>query len=251
MAITGSTDGTIAIWDLTECVENFMRQTSGLQMENLKEFQKRPRTGRGSQGGRWWRSIDGHNAKKKPFEGKTCMDFVPVGRTDSSNEMESRTSETSLSEKGSAHFTVQVDKQDSSIPERRNVDLLPEKSVLAPLKILDSVHQSGINCLYVSDIKDLRPSDSRFSFYVVSGGDDQAINCLRCDLEVNPKGEIQSIRSTSPQVAINNYDHHFLIQNHQMHVLCLDKIISAHSSAVKGTIQVASNFICFFVIYDL
>ncbi|PIN24563.1 hypothetical protein CDL12_02710 [Handroanthus impetiginosus] len=105
--------------------------------------------------------------------------------------------------------------------------------------VLDNVHQSGVNCLYVSDIKDLRPSDSRLSFYIISGGDDQAINYLRCDLENNTMREnshtmTAKIHSTTLPASTNHFNHRCLIQNHQMQFLCLDKIMSAHSSAIKG-----------------
>lgn len=223
-----------------------MRQISGLEMENSMEFQKRPRTGRGSQGGRWWRSIDSHNAKKKPghciFREKANIHLVSAERTDSGNEMENHvhgTSETSLSEQSHVHVPLQVGNQASFVSGRKTDDLSPQTSVLVAVEVLDNIHQSGVNCLCVSDVKDHRLPKSMFSFYVVSGGDDQAINCLRCDLEINPVGKNSQnmnakIHCTTKPVAVNNCYHHFLIQNHQMQVVYLDKIISAHSSAVKG-----------------
>ncbi|XP_011079487.1 uncharacterized protein LOC105162994 [Sesamum indicum] len=246
LAITGSTDGSIGIWDLTKCVENFMRQISGLQMENCMELQKRPRTGRGSQGGRWWRSIGSHSAKKKPHNsdliGKTQTGLYYVGRTESDNKMENHvqgTFETSLSGKSNAQVPFQVDNQASFVSVRKKDDLSPEASVLVAMHVLGNVHQSGVNCLNVSDVQDLRSADSRFSFYVISGGDDQAINCLRCDLKINPVLETcpnmsMKIHCTTLPVAANNYNGHCLIKNHQMQFYNVDKIISAHSSAVKG-----------------
>ncbi|KAK4418002.1 WD repeat-containing protein 6 [Sesamum alatum] len=247
LAITGSTDGSIGIWDLTECVENFMRQISGLQMENCMEFQKRPRTGRGSQGGRWWRSIGSHSAKKKPHNcdliGKTNTGLVSVGRTESDNKMENQvygTSETSLSGKGNAQVPLQVDNQASFVSGSKKDDLSPEPSVLVALHVLGNVHQSGVNCLNVSDVQDLRSPDSRFSFYIISGGDDQAINCLRCDLKINPMIEntqnmSMKIHCSTLPVAANKCNGHCLIKkHHQMQFYKVDKIISAHSSAVKG-----------------
>ncbi|KAL3827740.1 hypothetical protein ACJIZ3_016542 [Penstemon smallii] len=218
LVITGSTDGNIAFWDLTECVENFMQRIYGLQMESYMDFQKRPRTGRGSQGGRWWRSINGPCAKKKPGEGrlhKDCVfnennntDLVSVGSTGSGSEMENHVNETS-----------EKSKDDSS----------PETTILKAVHVLNTVHQSGVNCLHVPDVKDLRQPDSQFSFFVVSGGDDQAINCIRCDLEINPTTE-----NTQKMTTKIHYNHRCLIKNHQIQFLYLDKITSAHSSAVKG-----------------
>lgn len=170
MAITGSTDGSIGIWDLTECVENFMKQIASYEMENCIELQRRPRTGRGSQGGRRRRSMDSHKPKKKGNIYSVCNDHDVVSG--------------------------------------RKSDDLPETSVLEAIQVLHNIHQSGVNCLFVSDIKGNQrvAADSMFTFYVVSGGDDQAINYLRCDVNCN---------------------HHFVIQNHH-------QITSAHSSSVKG-----------------
>ncbi|XP_057790304.1 uncharacterized protein LOC131007161 isoform X2 [Salvia miltiorrhiza] len=245
LAITGSTDGSIAIWDLTECIENFMRQTAGFQMENCIDFQKRPRTGRGSQGGRWWRSIDSNKPKKRPgnckLREKANNRSVSDGRMESSNETEDHvhgTSETSMFEQSDDHVPLKVDNQTSLVSGRKADYLSPQTSVLEAMQVLDAIHQSGVNCLFVSEIKNQRFHDSMFTFYVVSGGDDQAINCLRCDLELDPTMKSQNmnvkIHFNTMAVAMNNCNHHFRIQNHQMQVTYLDKTISAHSSAVKG-----------------
>lgn len=245
MAITGSTDGSIAIWDLTECVENFMRQIAGFHMENCIDFQKRPRTGRGSQGGRWWRSIDSHKPKKKPgnckLEEKSNIHSVSVERKKSGNEMEDHvhgTSETSLFEQRNDQVPLKVGNQTSLESGRKTDGLSPQTTVLGATYVLDNIHQSGVNCLFVSDIKNQRLPDSIFTFYVVSGGDDQAINCLRCDLELDPMMDSQNMNVknhfTSIPVAMNNHNHHLRIQNHQMQVSYMNKITSAHSSAVKG-----------------
>lgn len=245
LAITGSTDGSIAIWDLTECVENFMRQIAGFQMENCIDFQKRPRTGRGSQGGRWWRSIDSHKPKKRPgsckLREKANIHSVSEGRMNSSNETEDHmygTYETSMFEQSDDHVPLKVDNPTSLVSGMKTNYLSPQTRVLEAIQVLDNVHQSGVNCLFVSDIKNQILADSMFTFYVVSGGDDQAINCLRFDLKLDPMVKSQNmnvkIHFTTMPVATYNYNHHYQIQNHQMQVTYLDKIISAHSSAVKG-----------------
>lgn len=245
LAITGSTDGSIAIWDLTECIENFMRQIPGFHMENCIDFQKRPRTGRGSQGGRRWRSIDSHKAKKKPgnckLKGKANIHSVSVERTETGNKREDHvhgTSEASMFEQRNDHGTLKIGNLASLEPGRKIDDLSPHTGVLEAKYVLDNVHQSGVNCLYVSDIKNQRLPDSMFTFYVVSGGDDQAINCLRCDLELDPMMKSQSMNvknnfSNTP-AAMNNHNHHLWIRNHQMQISSMNNITSAHSSAVKG-----------------
>ncbi|KAL1553047.1 hypothetical protein AAHA92_13772 [Salvia divinorum] len=235
LAITGSTDGSIAIWDLTESVENFMRHIADFQMENCIDFQKRPRTGRGSQGGRWWRSIDTKKPKKRPANcklGEKANNIsVSDGRSESSKEMEDHvhgTSETSIFKKSDDHVPLKVDNQSSLVSERKTDNLSPQTSVLEAMQVLDNIHQSGVNCLYVSDIENQGLNDSMSTFYVVSGGDDQAINCLRCDLELDHMLKLQNMNAKI------HFNHHFRIQNYQMQVTYLDKTISAHSSAVKG-----------------
>ncbi|CAA0824947.1 Transducin family protein / WD-40 repeat family protein [Striga hermonthica] len=235
-AFTGSTDGSIAIWDLTESVENFMRQTSCLKMESCMEIKKRPRTGRGSQGGRRRLSIGNYNAKNKVSH-NISQDITQtvsksIGRTKLGNEIENDMCETSLSEKSNSRRPFQVADEGSFELGRKKDDLSPETTVLVALQVLDNVHQSGVNCLSVTDIKDLRLSGSSCSFCVVSGGDDQAINCLRFDLQLNHLRT--SSQDGTAEVSTNYQNQHFVIQDHQMHFLCLDKIVSAHSSAVKG-----------------
>uniref|UniRef100_A0A803M7A0 Transducin/WD40 repeat-like superfamily protein n=1 Tax=Chenopodium quinoa TaxID=63459 RepID=A0A803M7A0_CHEQI len=75
--ISGSTDGSIAFWDVTKSIETFMQRVSSLHLEKSIDFQKRPRTGRGSQGGRWWKSVDAAlNAKEKPTESMALKDNI-------------------------------------------------------------------------------------------------------------------------------------------------------------------------------
>ncbi|CAA6653936.1 unnamed protein product [Spirodela intermedia] len=67
--VSGSTDGNITLWDLTRTIEQFMQSMSELQPDKVTASQRRPRTGRGSQGGRWWRSLDHQNPKKGAAHG--------------------------------------------------------------------------------------------------------------------------------------------------------------------------------------
>ncbi|KAK6118147.1 hypothetical protein DH2020_048131 [Rehmannia glutinosa] len=232
LAITGSTDGSIAIWDLTDSVESFMRQTSCLQMENCKEFKKRPRTGRGSQGGRWWRSIDSHNGKKKPghciLREKTHTGLVSVERIESGNEMENHacgTSETSLSEKSNAHLPSQVGNQASLVLGRKKDDLSPETSVLVAAHVLDNVHQSGVNCLSVSDIKD---SDTltlgcHSMFYIILFGLDMAFYHLYFCMVYQPNRKQFSLK--------------IIFQDFEEYIMCfllLRGLASTQSSCERG-----------------
>ncbi|PWA96476.1 transducin family protein / WD-40 repeat family protein [Artemisia annua] len=169
IVISGSTDGSIGFWDVTEKVETFMQNLSVLCQKDSSNFQKRPRTGRGSQGGRRWRSLD------KP---------AATSETTDSDHMQEQTS--------------------SNLSSSQEIDMIQ------PLHVLKNAHQSGVNCLHVSDA---RNTESCFSCYVVSGGDDQALHgfCFYVTSSDNP---------TSEQYQI--------VFSHS------DKIASAHSSAVKG-----------------
>ncbi|KAM0015733.1 putative transcription factor WD40-like family [Helianthus debilis subsp. tardiflorus] len=179
--ISGSTDGSIALWDVTETVQTFLQKVSNLKKEDCRNFQRRPRTGRGSQGGRQWRSLD--NSDKKP---------------------------STTSPKPSENKNTEDDMQDQT-----------SLNMIQPLHVLKNVHQSGVNCIHVSDVKD---SESCFSCNVVSGGDDQALHSF-C---FNVTG---SDRRTSEM----HFPHQVETSgNYQIMFSHPDKIASAHSSAVKG-----------------
>ncbi|CAA2979716.1 uncharacterized protein LOC111412465 [Olea europaea subsp. europaea] len=252
IVISGSTDGSIAFWDLTECVGNFMQRISTFKTENYIEFQKRPRTGRGSQGGRWWRSINNHNSKKKTgglksvghhvLDGKSDNDLISTETAESSNEMQNYicpSSNMSFPEQRCSPVYPQVSENSSLVMEEKRDDSSTEMSAVAAIHVLNNVHQSGVNSLSVSYIEDPVICDSGFSFYVVSGGDDQALSFLRCDLEINHTGlhsenftaENHCVTSTASN---NESSYSCQIQNHQIKFLSLDKVNSAHSSAVKG-----------------
>ncbi|EPS58010.1 hypothetical protein M569_16808, partial [Genlisea aurea] len=166
LALTGSTDGSVSIWDLTASVENFMMHVSGFPTGNCSGPQKRPQTGRGSQGGRRWRSV-----------------------VDSSRYANAKT-------------------KNSVVTENHDEDGFPESACAVAVEashVFRNMHQSGVNCLHVSEVKN---ADSTTSLCGVTGGDDQAINYFRCDILLIP-GSL----ATTPRI---------------------DRITSAHSSAVKG-----------------
>ncbi|KAF3789136.1 hypothetical protein EJ110_NYTH19335 [Nymphaea thermarum] len=74
LVASGSTDGNIIFWDLTETVRSFMLWVSEIQPEKLIDCNRRPRTGRGSQGGRWWRSLNKASEEKDPVKSEFCWD---------------------------------------------------------------------------------------------------------------------------------------------------------------------------------
>nr|XP_043621149.1 WD repeat-containing protein 6 [Erigeron canadensis] len=188
MVISGSTDGSISFWDVTETVETFMKRVSFLRKEDCINFQRRPRTGRGSQGGRQWRSLDMSKEKLTDISLNTKENTV-----------------------------ISIQDQTSS-----NLGSSQETNMIQPLHVLKNIHQSGVNCLHVSDAA--KNSESCFPCNVTSGGDDQALHsfCFRV---------MSSDRSTS-EMHLNNGNG--TSKDYQIVFSHPHKIASAHSSAVKG-----------------
>ncbi|KAM7526949.1 hypothetical protein LguiB_030359 [Lonicera macranthoides] len=234
IVISGSTDGSIALWDLSENVSTFMWRVSALQFNDCIDGQKRPRTGRGSQGGRWWRSLYSSSVSNKKagdssstLEKKT--DDEPSGTSSNSS---------SHVERSAANCSEVADPAFLESERKTHDDLLLEICRIWPLHVLNNVHQSGVNCLHVSDIKGSRDSASGFLFYVISGGDDQALHSLRINLALLPLSQ-HSVKTTTGVHGVAKSESlkssiHFSRKRNYHIKLCHDNIISAHSSAVKG-----------------
>ncbi|CAN1353164.1 WD repeat-containing protein 6 [Linum perenne] len=220
VAISGATDGSIAFWDLTKSIEAFVHQLSSVNEENLTNCRTRPRTGRGSQGGRWWRSLS-KASDKAPMsssvesEAQETTINVDLEGIDAANE-----TSTSVNGNGSSHSST------SSVQE------------ISPLHIVHGVHQSGVNCLRVSDMLIGRISGSSSQFSLVSGGDDQALNCLKfCVLLESTSRYSDGVISADDSQAPMKADDHIqgrIKQHHSIRFLGQHKVNSAHSSAVKG-----------------
>ena len=80
-------------------------------------------------------------------------------------------------------------------------------------------------------------SGNRYTYYVLSGGDDQALNCVVFDLTLKTKSETcqdsyETQSSTLPEIV--EYCNTCQIQNSLIRFLSVEKIESAHCSAVKG-----------------
>lgn len=152
IVISGSTDGSIAFWDLTETVETFMRKVSILQKEDCSNLQRRPRTGRGSQGGRRWRSLDVSKEK---------------AAADNSHVLDD-----DIQDQTSSNLGTLMAKGPS-----QEIDIM-----IWPLHVVNNVHQSGVNCLHVSYGGRDDPYNGCESCIVISGGDDQALHCFCFDV---------------------------------------------------------------------
>ena len=243
IVISGATDGSIAFWDLTGSIEAFMRRVSTLPVEKFIDCQKRPRTGRGSQGGRWWRSLSSGLSKRRAASGSVTpkagdgknhnmLNHVANGTELLKNDSESSAAACSQATT-SLQLEVYTDDSSSEICEIR------------PLHVLNNVHQSGVNCLHVSDIQDCQSSPGGFLFNIISGGDDHALYYLRFELSplatvtdnkiMTPevRNSISEPESTRPYVTYKNQN-----KNYEIKFLYNEKIASAHSSAVKGKTKI-------------
>ncbi|KAG6619439.1 uncharacterized protein LOC122317079 isoform X2 [Carya illinoinensis] len=243
IVISGATDGSIAFWDLTGAVEAFMRRLSTLQVENFIDCQKRPRTGRGSQGGRWWRSLSNSISKRKPgYRSSVTMKAGDVPNSNMLNQVTNGT-EFLINDSGSSAATCSNAINTASLEPPANVDDSPsEICEIGPLHVLSNVHQSGVNCLRVSDIRDCQNSLSGLMFNIISGGDDQALYYLRFKLSLIamvPDNEFMApdIRNSngrpeSTNTFVNCGERQ--VEDYEIKFLYHEKIASAHSSAVKG-----------------
>ncbi|KAJ4819986.1 WD repeat-containing protein 6 [Rhynchospora pubera] len=71
--ISGATDGSITFWDLTRFINNFMQLIAEIQPQTLIDCQTRPKTGRGSCGGRKWRSLANYSSKNSNQEEEPAL----------------------------------------------------------------------------------------------------------------------------------------------------------------------------------
>ncbi|KAM3323632.1 putative protein isoform X1 [Capsicum chacoense] len=237
--ISGSTDGSIAFWDLTDHVENFMRQLSALQIAKGLDSQKRPRTGRGSQGGRQRRLLGCQVSNK--ITGDEQLSEVSVAKGKPDNGICATTdpgTDKNVQHPALRGISHSVENTHVSSPDT-STGIKEELEKACPLHVFKDVHQSGVNCLYVSDINGPEVSDPRFTFYVLSGGDDQSLNCLRLDFF--PTSMRQSFESSTSEKKSSDTSqnvgggvHYYQVGSHDIKFMLCDKIISAHSSAVKG-----------------
>ena len=236
--ISGSTDGNLAFWDLTDSIEAFMERVSVHNIEKFFDCQKRPRTGRGSQGGRWWRSLNSKLSKKKQ-DNETVSSKIKDGLNDI---------KCTMNETSSTKNDYQCDKKDCSQSlhssflesETNNHNSSSKICEIPAIHILKEIHQSGVNCLHVSEIKCDQSIDRCHMYSIISGGDDQALNHLLVELSSISTNSNRQIRSQDIQTMVPEprcqEDIHYPCQSmkDRIKILCCEKFPSAHSSAVKG-----------------
>ncbi|KAG6606915.1 WD repeat-containing protein 6, partial [Cucurbita argyrosperma subsp. sororia] len=226
IVISGATDGSIAFWDLTGNIEAFMKRLSSLHQEMFIDFQKRPRTGRGSQGGRWRRSLS------TVTQGQSSKDLI--NKKDGDNTILSIQDQAPC--KGSSKVDIsEADCCASSELVLTSGNSSSKMSEIRPIHVLTNVHQSGVNCLHVAAVNSAECVNNCFLYHVISGGDDQALQCLTFDLSFlseSPISEIMESESESMKRFILHSED--CNRKYMIRFLRSHKIASAHSSAIKG-----------------
>ncbi|XP_022998382.1 WD repeat-containing protein 6 isoform X2 [Cucurbita maxima] len=233
IVISGATDGSIAFWDLTGNIEAFMKRLSSLHQAMFIDFQKRPRTGRGSQGGRWRRSLS------TVTQGQSSKDLIT--KKDGDNTILSIQNQVPC--KGSSKADIsEADTVCSEPVCCASSELVltsgnssSKMSEIRPIHVLTNVHQSGVNCLHVAAVNSPECVNNCFLYHVISGGDDQALQCLTFDLSFlseSPISEIMESESGSMKRFILHSED--CNRKYMVRFLRSLKIASAHSSAIKG-----------------
>lgn len=236
--ISGSTDGSVTFWDLTDSVEAFMQRVSVGDVEKFFDCQKRPRTGRGSQGGRRWRSLSGDLSKKRQANG--LITVKAKDKTESINCTTQGTSSVPNKSQDSEMVCSQAKPAAFSESEIKTDNSSVEICEIQPLHLLKNIHQSGVNCLHVSEIKGGQRNDSCHVYNIVSGGDDQALHHLV--VELSPKSTNLYDGILTPDVtrfvSESGYGKDTYFQNqsrsYELKFLNSENFSSAHSSSVKG-----------------
>ncbi|KAK7259152.1 hypothetical protein RIF29_24751 [Crotalaria pallida] len=236
VAISGSTDGSVAFWDLTDSIEAFMQRVSVCNVEKFFDCQKRPRTGRGSQGGRWWRSLKSDLSKKRQDSGPVSS--KAKDKTKSISYATCGTSSTPNDSEDSKMVCSQAMDTASTELESKTDNSSVEVCEIQPLRLLQNIHQSGVNCLHVSEIYGDQSTSHEYS--IISGGDDQALNHLI--VEFSPKSTNSDSGTMAPDTTYlvsepeyeKDINFPMLSKNYVIRFLNNEKIPSAHSSSVKG-----------------
>ncbi|XP_008447447.2 uncharacterized protein LOC103489892 isoform X1 [Cucumis melo] len=232
IVISGATDGSIAFWDLTGNIEAFMKRLSSLHQEMFIDFQKRPRTGRGSQGGRRRTTL---STVTKDRSSKKLV--TKKGEDDTNSSIQNQvpcesSSKVDISEANTAGSQPDCSTSSELILSTSNSS--SELCDIQPIHVVTNAHQSGVNCLHVAAVNSSECVNNCYLYHVISGGDDQALQCLTFDLSLlseSPSSEKKESESECAKFIFHSEDH-----NHKYLARFLrpHKIESAHSSAIKG-----------------
>ncbi|XP_020520511.1 uncharacterized protein LOC18430075 isoform X2 [Amborella trichopoda] len=239
IVIGGSTDGRITFWDLTETIESFMRQVLAFQPEKYIDCNRRPRTGRGSQGGRWWKSITNLSSNAMDLEvSRISLERDKIKHPTNQTEKKTATKSTNPvnSSMGSPQNTT------TGSHSVIGAEMVDNSSIQVPqiqaLYVLPSAHQSGVNCLCISTTNlktNCKDADFTAVYFVASGGDDQALQCLSFDLVFSPEDHDTGPMTTECLGRSGVMDSLSTSSvTYRLRLLHQETLASAHSSAVKG-----------------
>lgn len=218
-----------------------------MEVEKSIDCQKRPRTGRGSQGGRWWKATGIGVAIKNPADDSTTARKIEGTGEGTLNTVACGTpSKWTGSLSGAPTCTQPL--YAASHTEVKSADSSLDLCRILPVRVLNNVHQSGVNCLHVSIIQGSRDSFGSMC-YVLSGGDDQSLHCMGFDMQMLPSSQHSEnkdqgiVQSVSGSESTNSFMHGIENRSNSIRFLCHDRVPSAHSSAVKGKILNALRYI--------
>ncbi|XP_029118842.1 uncharacterized protein [Elaeis guineensis] len=215
-----------------------------IQPQMLIGCQRRPQTGRGSQGGRWWRSMTTQYSKKGVQHGLSRIKDGSDVNEPTPDKTASKGSSVQETDAAKCQTSCRQTMGSCHMPERVSNMLASEIPEVRPIHVLNSVHQSGVNCLHFSEMKDCFHSRSEGAYCLLSGGDDQAVHCVCFKLEVHltdlaPKpGDLANQGGSIQQPSGSNFtqkcSHLSLNHETELKILNQNRVASAHSSAVKG-----------------
>ncbi|XP_043725320.1 uncharacterized protein LOC122671907 isoform X2 [Telopea speciosissima] len=241
IVIGGSTDGSFTYWDLTGSVEGFMQLISKLQPEKLIDCQKRPRTGRGSQGGRWWRLISNLSSKTDTRSTSGTVDTREgISGHISDSEASGASSKINNMVNSAAACSRSIDTATCLESDMLADNSSSEICEVQAMDVMKHVHQSGVNCLHVSRGRDGQNDQSGSFYYLVSGGDDQSIHCLAFDVAPELMNHVSENENSSdvanhiPELGNMKFSLCGGSNICRIKILYHERIASAHSSAVKG-----------------
>lgn len=220
LIVSGATDGSIAVWDITNLIITFTKNmVSGeASLTSNAGTQLRPRTGRGSQGGRRFRWAKqrqaGMSKEKKVRENATVVEgAVDVVSPKEDVNVNENLEITVSAEAAGAASQADVSEAPGSLPY--------QSSVLLPLCTFAAAHQSGVNCLSAAKVAGKHGSE----VVVVSGGDDQRIHVLRFEIHPCEGSKHRKCEPSGGGVSVTE-DSQGLLQFHLINVL----LIISHAS---------------------
>eukprot|EP01018_Ginkgo_biloba_P008951 Gb_26563 [translate_table: standard] len=220
LVFSGGTNGSITVWDLTEVINDFNLKIPFLNPRKDIVAQRRPHTGRGSQGGRRWRFLKKQSGISEVTSNNVGMENIDVCKNLSTTIPLERAQGVSQNPGVSSCEYEFSEVQDDTSTGQTKLESLKESEsscledlaggptnmetshsnevafmrrlrtdipTVYPMHIFYSAHQSGVNCLHISSINGSKCPDTETSgllYCVISGGDDQALHIASFSVHV-------------------------------------------------------------------